>query len=149
MTLYIGADHRGFELKELIKAWLGDQGIEFQDLGSQELDPEDDYPDIAKAVAQAVSLNPNEHKGIVICNNGVGVDIVANKMPSVRCCLGFDTEQILLARHDDDINVLALPSGFINLDQAADRISVFLNTDFSSEEKYQRRIDKIKLLENA
>ncbi len=147
--IYLGADHRGFEMKESLKAWFAEQGVDFEDLGASTLEPEDDYPDIALAVALAVASGEPNNRGILLCNNGVGVDIVANKIKGIRSCLAFDSEQVLLARHDDDVNVLAIPAGFLSFEQIANCVRSFLNTEFVPEEKYQRRIDKIYLIENG
>jgi len=150
--IYIGADHRGYTLKEKVKLWLQEWNLEFEDMGNDHLDPEDDYPDFAKKVA--ARLRPSEEgifdtegsgevKGIVICGSGVGVDIVANRHQSVRCGLGFSAEQIKKAREDDGINCLALAADFIDEETAKKIIETFLKTEFSGEEKKIRRISKL------
>jgi len=142
--LYIGADHRGFQLKEKVKQFLGETGFEFEDLGNSVYDPSDDYTDFAKLVAQKVSEKPNERKGILICGSGVGVDIAANKFKGVRSALADDTETAKQSREHDDTNVLSLPADEVDFELAKKIVSVWLETSFSNGEKYKRRIDKIE-----
>lgn len=140
--IYLAADHRGFELKEKIKKWLDEWGEEFRDLGNDHYDPEDDYPDFATAVAKRVE--EKKAMGIVICGSGVGVSIVANRFPGIRCGLGFSVEQIRKAREDDDINCLALAVDFTDEEEVEKIIEAFLKTKFSGQEKKKRRIKKIE-----
>ena len=145
--IYLGADHRGFQLKGKIKAYLGEQGLEYQDFGNDHLDAEDDYPDFAKEVAMRVMgeiREMRENRGIVICGSGVGVSITANKVPGIRCGLGFNMDQVKQAREHDDINCLALPADFIGEEEALDIVDVFLKTPFDNQEKHRRRIEKIE-----
>jgi len=115
--------------------------LEFEDLGNDHLDLEDDYPDFAKKVAE--KLGEIGDKGIVICGSGVGVDICVNRYPQVRCGLGYALGQIKIARADDDVNCLALSADFLDEEVAKEIIDTFLNTDFSKEEKKVRRIAKL------
>lgn len=147
MIIYIGADHRGFALKEMLKGYLSDGGYEMVDLGNDILEEGDDYPDFAAAVADAVSNNPFEDRGIVICGSGVGVDIVANKFIDIRSALVANADQIKAARTDDDVNVLALAADFIDEDAAKAIMDAFLTTEYDGAEQHQRRIDKITELE--
>lgn len=143
--IYLGADHRGYELKEEIKKWLSKQRIEFEDLGSTSLDKNDDYPDFAKKVAQKVAATYGAF-GILFCGSGAGMDITANRVVGVRCVLGFDPYQVKMARSNDDVNILSLPADFISQELARELVSTFLKTPFSGEEKHQRRIEKIDLV---
>jgi ribose 5-phosphate isomerase B len=142
MTVYLGADHRGFELKELLKAWLPSQGYTAIDCGNFVQDREDDYPEFAFAVAQQVKQS-SEHRGILCCGSGVGIDIAANKMSGIRSGLVFDLEQARLARHDDDINVLSLAADFTDHEYAKQIVLMFLTTSFSGQERHARRIQKL------
>ena len=90
--IYLGADHRGFRLKEEIKKFLAEKNYQFEDMGNLAYDPNDDYTDFAKLVAKKVSEKPEENKGILICGSGVGVDIVANKFKGVRSALADDVQ---------------------------------------------------------
>lgn len=141
--IYLGADHRGYQLKEEIKNWLSKQEIEFEDLGATSLDKNDDYPDFAKKVAQKVAATYGSF-GILICGSGVGMDITANRVVGVRCVLGFDSYQVKMVRRNDDVNILSLAADFISEEQARELISAFLKTPFSGEGKHQRRIEKIE-----
>jgi len=141
--IYIAADHRGYNLKEKIKQWLVEWGHEYEDLGNDHFDPEDDYPDFAKRVAKKMG---GSNKGIVICGSGVGVDIVANRFCGVRCGLGFLPEQIKKAKEDDDINCLALAADFLEEEKAKEIVKTFLETKFLKEERKIKRIEKINII---
>ncbi|MGB9883360.1 MAG: RpiB/LacA/LacB family sugar-phosphate isomerase [Microgenomates group bacterium] len=143
MTIFIGADHRGFNLKNQIIEYLHEKDIRIEDLGAYEYDPNDDYPDFAKKVAQAVLQNPENHLGIVICGSGVGVAIAANRFKGIRAALGFDENQIVHARENDHINVLALPADYLDLEKAKVIVDKFLETHYKLEEKYLRRLKKL------
>ena len=142
--LYLGTDHRGFRLKEEIKKFLAEKKYQFEDMGNFSYDKNDDYTDFAKLVAQKVSEKPEERKGILICGSGVGVDIVANKFKGVRSALADDIATAKQSREHDDTNVLSLPADEVNFELAKKIITVWLETPFSSREKYKRRIDKIE-----
>ncbi|HBB56758.1 TPA: ribose-5-phosphate isomerase [Patescibacteria group bacterium] len=142
--LYIGADHRGYKLKEDLRAFLKESGYDFADLGNNIFDPNDDYTDFAKAVAEKVSQNPQNNKGILICGSGVGVDITANKFRGIRSALADDIETARQSREHDDTNVLSLPADEVDFELAKKIISAWLQTPFSNGEKYKRRIDKIE-----
>jgi len=144
--IYLGADHRGFHLKEKIKLWLQQWGFPFEDLGNHRLDLKDDYPDFAAQVARKVSQHEQEAVGVVICGSGVGVDIVANKFAKIRCGLGFSAQQIKSARQDDDINMLALPADFLSHKKAKKILKMFLKTEFDDQKDHRRRIKKIDVL---
>ncbi|MCK6462660.1 MAG: RpiB/LacA/LacB family sugar-phosphate isomerase [Candidatus Pacebacteria bacterium] len=142
--IYIGADHRGYNLKEEIKKFLAEQKYAFEDMGNSKFDPNDDYTDFAKLVAEKVSEKPSEHKGILICGSGVGVDITANKFHGVRSALADDVQTAKQSREHDDTNVLSLPADEVGLETAKQIITVWLQTPFSNGEKYKRRIGKIE-----
>ncbi|MCD6225936.1 RpiB/LacA/LacB family sugar-phosphate isomerase [bacterium] len=144
--IYLGADHRGFYLKEKIKTWLREWGLPFEDLGNTRWEEKDDYPDFAAAVAEKVSQHEKEAVGIVICGSGVGVDIVANRFPLIRCGLGFSAQQIKAARRDDDINMLALPADFLSYKRAKKIVAVFLKEEFDGAPHHLRRLKKIEKL---
>ena len=149
MLIYIGADHRGFELKESLKNFLEKKGYEVIDVGNAKFDENDDYPDFAKLVGDAVSKDPMARRGVLICGSGVGVDIVANKFKRVRSSLVFNPDQAFLARNDDDANVLSLPGVFLNEEEAEKILGTWLATGFSGQESHRRRIEKIGGIENS
>jgi ribose 5-phosphate isomerase B len=155
MTIYIGADHRGFALKASIAAALKSDGYDVIDVGAAALDPDDDYPDFARAVAEKVSAGAamsatagDEARGIVICGSGIGVDVVANKYKGVRSALAISAEQIRAGRQEDDVNVLSLAADFIKPEDALNIARVFISTPFKKEERFLRRLGKIAELEN-
>jgi ribose 5-phosphate isomerase B len=144
--LFLGADHRGFSLKEELKKYLLRENIPFTDLGSFKLVKEDDYPDIAALVAQQVSSNKN-NKGILICGSGVGVCIVANKFKNIRAGLFWNSEIAKTATADDDVNIVCLPNDYLKSAEAQKIIATWLTTPIKTEAKYKRRLKKIHKLE--
>lgn len=148
MKIVLGGDHKGFALKERMKAFLMQEGYAVEDIGAESLLPDDDYTTYAHRVAERVSSDP-EKKGIVMCGSGIGVDIVANKTDGVRCGLGSSVEQITSARKDDDINVLALAASFTSDDLAKDMIRSFLTTEYAHTPRYDKRLDDIEEIEKT
>jgi ribose 5-phosphate isomerase B len=143
--ILIGADHRGFFLKEKIKKYLSEKyKYRLIDVGNYFYDIEDDYPDFAKALAEKFDKNS---LGILICGSGVGVSIVANKFKGIRCGICFDERQAKAAKEEDNINVLALPADFVSFQKAKKIINEFLKSKFKRKEKYIRRIKKINQIE--
>ena len=149
MTIFLGADHRGFELKERIKAWLQEQGYGVEDIGAHALNSDDDYPDFALAVAEKVAQNPQGHRGLLLCGSGVGISVAANKIKGVRASLIPSPEIARMARNDEDINVMSLSGDFTDFETAKKIIGVFLETPFSAEERHQRRVGKIAQYEHS
>jgi len=147
MTVYLGADHRGFNLREFIKKQLLSAGYSVVDVGNTTADPDDDFPDFAKAVAEKVAEHPAEDRGIVICGSGFGVDIVANKFRGVRSALAMSPVHVTAGRNDDNVNVLALAADFLDESTASAIVEKFLETPFADKEKYNRRIGKVSQLE--
>ncbi len=141
--IYIGADHRGYQLKEFLKTHLKESNYDFEDVGAHELNPADDYPDFALAAAKKVAEKPDENRGILLCGSGVGVDIVANKIKGIRSALCFDVRQAAISRNDDNTNVLSLPADFVSESAAKEIVKIWLETKFSGEERHIRRVGKI------
>lgn len=144
--IYLGADHRGFHLKEDLKQNLQQAGRQVIDLGDDHYDPDDDYVDFAAQVAEAVVKNPGSC-GIVICGSGAGVDMVANKVPGIRSALVFDEARSKQAREHEDANVLALPADVLTTEMADKITRLFLDTPFSGEARHIRRLEKMQQLE--
>lgn len=145
-TVYLGADHRGIHLKEKLAGWLMEWGHNVIVVGKEEYDPEDDFTDIAFELGEKVSKD--KAKGILICGSGVGVCMAVNKVKGIRAGQGLSEKQIMDAREDDDINVLCLASDWVD-EEANEKIArAFLDTIFSSEERYIRRLNKIKEYES-
>lgn len=147
MTLAIGADHRGYALKEKLISYLGGKVMEVKDLGNTKLEPGDDYPDFAVAVGKWVAEEPDARKGIAICGSGVGVAIAANKLPRIRAGLAMTPEMAKASRNDENTNVLVLAADFTDEKTVREIIDVWLETPFSEEERHKRRIGKITALE--
>jgi len=146
MKIYLGADHRGYLLKEKIARFLFEKGYSFEDMGALSLDPDDDYPLYAEKVASMIASSTKD-RGILVCGSGVGVLIVANKFDGVRAGLGINKEQVVAARNDDNINVLALASDFTDEKQALEMVLAFLETPFSGKAKHKKRIEDISRIE--
>ena len=147
--IYLGTDHRGFELKEKIKQWLGEWRQPFEDLGNTVYDQTDDYVDFASQVARRVAESPQEHRGILLCGSGAGVDIVANKIKGVRSVLIWtDIDNLVRdSRQKDNANVLSLPANYLTEEQAQKIVKLWLETPNASEERHLRRLQKITDLE--
>ncbi len=145
MKIYLGADHRGFELKEKLKVFLADKDYEIVDLGNQKLDSEDDYPDFIRPVAEAISQNPEENRGIILGYSGQGEAIAANRFSGVRAVVyyGGPEKIITLSREHNNANILSLGAGFVDENVAKKVINLWLDTPFNNEERHQRRINKI------
>ncbi len=146
MKIYLGADHRGFELKNHIKTILTSQNISYEDLGNTEYDPHDDYPIFAERVAKKVA-EEKEVLGIVFCGSGAGVDITANKIDGVRSVLAISPEQVEAARRDDKVNVLAIASDYTDTEQVEKIITAFANTPYEATAKRERRLEQIETIE--
>ena len=144
MKIYIGSDLAGFELKGRLIPFLKELGHEVEDKGAFALDPQDDYPDFIKPVAEAVSKDP-EAKGIVIGKSGQGEAMCANRYKGVRTAVwyGSDDELLKLSREHNDANVLSLAAGFIDQDELFEGVKLWLETPFSGDERHVRRIAKL------
>lgn len=140
MIVYIGADHRGFEQKTLAKKWLDEKGIEYEDVGAHELDPNDDYNDYAVKVARAVAKD-EEARGILICGSGNGECIQANRFRRVRAINGLTPELAEMGRKHNDANVLCLAADFVP--DPTSVLVAFFATEFLGDEKYKRRNEKL------
>ena len=146
MKIYLGADHRGFELKNKMKGWLEKWDYPHEDMGAYELDETDDYTLYAEKVATVVS-HTRGSTGILVCGSGVGVDVVANKFDGVRASIGKEVDQVKAGRNDDDMNVLVIASDFTDEEDAKDMVKVFLETGFDGVERHERRLEEIKRIE--
>lgn len=139
MRIYLGADHRGFELKEVVKQWLVENEYEVEDVGAFVFDPEDDYVDYALKVAESVEGSSKNDRGILVCGSGHGVEMVANRFPHVRAILGYNDEVTLQGREHEDANILVLASDWVESEIALERVRKFLTTEKSEEIRHVRR----------
>lgn len=144
--VYVGSDHRGWQQKELISERLREDGVEVEIVGNLEYDSEDDYTDVALAMAEKVVKN--KAKGILLCGTGVGVCIAANKVAGARAGLCMNEKQAIMARTDDDINILCLSADMMDEEENMAIVRAFLETVFSSDARFIRRINNIKKYES-
>ena len=147
-TMHIGiaADHGGFELKVQLLAALTFAGYMVKDFGAWELVDGDDYPDFVVPLAKAVS-GGEITRGLAICGSGVGACIAANKVPGVRAALITDTFSAHQGVEDDDMNVMCLGGRVTGSALAWELVQAFLNADFKEDERFKRRLDKVRALE--
>jgi ribose 5-phosphate isomerase B len=136
----IGADHAGYELKEILKSYLSEKGFEMKDFGCNS-DSSVDYPDFAHPVASMVEENEGL-KGILICGSGNGINMTANKHQGVRSALCWMPEIAELARLHNNANILVLPARFISKEEAYKIVDLFFETAFEGG-RHQNRVDKI------
>ena len=137
----IGSDHGGYDLKEAVKKHLEEKGYDVKDVGCYDKSS-CDYPVFGHAVGKAVGSGECE-KGIVICTTGIGISISANKEDGVRCALCSEPLSAKMTRLHNDANVLAMGAALVGSMMAMEIVDTFLNTEFSGEERHQRRIDLI------
>jgi len=142
VKIAIGSDHGGFELKEKIKAYLKKKKIKVEDFGTDSLES-CDYPDFAYLVAKAVAKKKYD-RGILVCGSGVGVTIVANKVPGIRAVNAYSVDIAKQSRLHGDCNVLCLGGRYIKNDKALKIVETWLKTPFSNEDRHLRRIRKIE-----
>lgn len=149
--IYIGTDHAGFDLKEELIPFIKKLEYEVVDCGAFTYEEGDDYPDYVSSVANAVALNPESNCGIILGGSGQGEAIVANRFPNVRAIVFYGDpgmfskgEIIKLGREHNDSNILSLGARFLKLKEAKEAIEIWLNTDFSNEDRHIRRIKKIE-----
>lgn len=143
--IFIGADHRGYKLKEQVEEYLHEQGHEVSDLGTDS-EASVDYPVIAEAVAKQV-LKDKDNRGVIICGSGGGVCIAANKVKGIRAAEAWNADVATALRNDDDINVLCLSGDRFSLEQSKPIIEAFLKTPFDDAERRVRRLKQINDLE--
>jgi len=143
--IYLGADHGGFSFKEKIKEFLNELKIEYQDLGNTKFEPEDDFPDFALAVANKVT--ETNGKGILFCTSGLGMCIVANKIKGIRAVSITTKKSAQQSREHLDANILCLGEHIVSFRDARRIIKTWLEADFFNKEKYSRRLNKIKKIE--
>ena len=146
MKIAIGCDHGALELKNSLVLRLESQGHRVTDFGTYTT-ASCDYPDAAAAAARAVAGGQCE-RGIVLCTTGIGVSIAANKIKGIRCALLSDVMSARMTREHNDTNMMALGAGVVGPHLAYEIVDTWLDTDFSQEERHQRRIDKVMALEN-
>lgn len=145
MKISVACDHGALDLKNAVRDHLTKRGFEVVDFGTHTLDS-CDYPDMIAPAAQAVA-NGECDKGVVLCTTGIGASIVANKVKGVRCALLSDVLSARMTRLHNDTNVMALGAGIVGKNLALEIVDTWLDTEFSGDERHQRRIDKMMKIE--
>lgn len=156
--IYLAADHRGFQLKEVVKRFLTERSIAFEDVGAQTYTEGDDYVDFAQAAAEKIvadlsmrerdlSRGREASQGIFLCGSGHGMDIVANKFKNIRAALCWNIQVAKQSREHENANVLVLPADWLDERAAEEIVTLWLGSGFSSEERHARRLEKIKKME--
>ena len=148
MRVYLGSDHAGFELKNLLVEHLRSLGHEPVDCGPAEYDAQDDYPPFVLLAASRTAADPGSF-GIVLGGSGNGEAIAANKVPGVRAALAFSADTARLAREHNDANVLSLGARMYSADEARHFVELFLSTPFSADERHVRRIGMLSAYEET
>jgi ribose 5-phosphate isomerase B len=141
----IGSDHAGYQVKEQIKKELSNE-YEFIDLGT---DGEQavDYPIYGEKVARQVSVSPDA-RGVLICGSGEGIMMAANKVKGVRAGLGYSNESARGMREHNNANIIAIPGRNAMMDDPAEVVRTFLESDFSAEDRHHRRVDQMMEIES-
>jgi RpiB/LacA/LacB family sugar-phosphate isomerase len=145
MRIVVGADHRGYELKDQIAAFLHRAGHEVLDVGTNSADSVD-YPDYARAVGEALTDGRAE-RGVLVCGSGIGASIAANKIHGVRAAVCHDTYSARQGVEHDDMNVLCLGSRVIESELAQELVKAFIDARLLDEERYRRRLAKVAEME--
>lgn len=147
MHIAVGSDHAGFTLKLEVLRLLKELGHPYYDFGTYSTDPVD-YPDYAKAVAEAVASGQYDC-GIILCGSGIGASITANKVKGIRAALCHDTFSARSSREHNDANVLCFGERVIGPGLARDIVTTWLSSEFNREERHMRRVEKIKMMESC
>ena len=145
MKIAIGCDHGALDLKNVMVEHLKNKGYEVADFGTYTA-ASCDYPEFAAAAAKAVASGECD-KGIVLCTTGIGVSITANKVKGIRCALLSDLMSARLTREHNDTNMMAIGAGVVGQMLALQIADTWLETDFSHDERHQRRINKLMAVE--
>ncbi|MCX7833708.1 MAG: ribose 5-phosphate isomerase B [Ignavibacteria bacterium] len=143
-TISIGSDHRGYELKELIKNYLKSEGYNIIDFGTHTKESVD-YPDFAVKVATSVKEGKAKY-GIAICGSGIGVSIAANKIKGIRAVNATSEIITEMSRKHNNANVICFGADTINFATAKKYLTIFFNTEFEQEERHLRRVEKLNSL---
>jgi ribose 5-phosphate isomerase B len=146
MRVAFASDHAGWPLRARVFDELAAGGHELVDVGSPERVPGDDYPDVAAAVAGAITTGRAE-RGILVCGSGVGACVAANKVLGIRAAMCHDSFSARQGVEDDNMNVLCLGARVIGVELAADLVRDFLGARFSGAERHRRRLGKIAAME--
>lgn len=142
MKIYLGADHRGFNLKQDVFSYLAKHGYEVEDVGDEVLDVDDDFPEFAqKAALKILGSDDKDPRAILLCGGGQGMAIAANRFRGIRACVVWDAYEAKMSRNDNDCNVLCLPARVLEEDDKAWQgiIETWASTPFANAARYKRR----------
>ena len=142
MKIFIGSDHRGFNLKEKVFAYLAKHGYDVEDVGDKTLDPNDDFPEFAQVAAlRIIGSDDSDPRGILICGGGQGMAMAANRFRGIRASVIWDAFEAKETRNDNDSNMLCLPARVLENDDNLWQgiIETWINTPFAAAPKYKRR----------
>lgn len=145
MKIFLGTDHAGYEMKEILKKYLELAGHDVEDVGALTYEETDDYPDFIIPAAEKVAEKPDEYRGIVLGGSGQGEAIAANKVNGIRAAMyyGGNMDIVELSRTHNNSNVLSLGARMMSEEEAKEAVSLWLRTEFKGVERHQRRADKI------
>ena len=141
--LFLASDHAGFKLKEVVKQFLDFLNMPYEDLGANTGENPDDYPDFAKKLVK--KIKGKNDRGILFCGSGAGMCMAANRHKGIRAVSGGNEHEVVMARIDNDANVICLGARLTNEYTAKKLTKVFLDTQFSGETRHKRRIKKLDI----
>lgn len=142
MTIYLGADHNGFALKEKVFAYLVKRKYDVEAVGDDELDPNDDFPEFAQIAAlKVIGDTGQDPRAILICGGGQGMSMAANRFRGIRASVVWDADEAKMTRRDNDSNVLCLPARILENDDSLwqDIVDTWLKTPFANAARFKRR----------
>lgn len=148
MRIAVAGDHNGFTMKNDIVSYLLEAGHDVVNIGPKDPDPQDDYPDHALAVAKAI-ISGEVERGILVCGSGVGASVAANKVTGIRASVCHDTYSAHQGVEHDDMNVLCLGARIVGLETAREAVNAFVSSNFTKEERHQRRLEKVRAIERT
>ena len=148
MKIFLGADHRGFYLKEKVFKYLKESGYDVEDIGGFEYDPNDDFPEFARVAVSKIRANEKyDPRAILICGGAQGMGMAANRFKGIRASVVWEPEEAKWARNDNDSNIICLPARVFDKDEAEakwkETIDVWLKTPFAAAPRFIRRNKQI------
>lgn len=147
MKVFIGADHRGFEIKSKLIGYLKKKGYDVLDDGDTLLDPDDDYPVYAQKVVKDILISKDKDAfGILVCSSGQGMCMAANRFKGIRAALVYDKQSAVSSRNDDDANVICMSAEMLEEESSFELVDTFLRTPFAAAPRYIRRIKQMDYL---
>ena len=148
MKIFLGADHRGFYLKEKVFKYLKESGYDIEDIGGFEYDPNDDFPEFARVAVSKIRANEKyDPRAILICGGAQGMGMAANRFKGIRASVVWEPEEAKWTRNDNDSNIICLPARVFDKDEAESKwketIDVWLKTPFAAAPRFIRRNKQI------